>query len=61
MIHQHQHLRQVKMYYLFVFNSSFGVCIYLQYFFDIERKQTSNKVTRFNQKLMQRICRVSVP
>ena len=32
--------------YLFVFTSSFvsfGVCIYLQYFFDITRNQTSNK------------------
>ena len=30
--------------HLFVFISLFGICIYLQYFFDIERNQPSNKV-----------------
>ena len=39
-------MRQVNNYiyiYLFVFVSSFGVCIYVQYFFGVVRSLTRNK------------------
>ena len=44
-----KHLRQIKVYLFFLFAFilifvSFGVCIYIQYFFDVVRNQTSNKI-----------------
>ena len=36
--------------YLFVFISSFGACIHVQYLFDVVRNQISSKVSRVNQK-----------
>ena len=55
--------------YLFLFTSSFfsfGVCIYLQYFFDIIRNQTSNKKyllelkLKADQKLAEKIFLMNV-
>ena len=41
---QHQHPRQVKIRIsLFLFHY-FGVCIYMQYFFDLVRNQTKEVV-----------------
>ena len=33
---QHQHLKQVRMYFCFYFIVFFEVCIYVQYFFQTE-------------------------
>ena len=53
-IFQHQYQKQVKMY-LFVCISwlvSFGVCIYIRYYFDVVRNklQTTNIYTRVDKK-----------
>ena len=49
---------------LFLLHLSLGAYIYVQYFFDVMRNQTSNKVTRVNQKKMKsslkKICRMNV-
>lgn len=49
--------KKIENIYIFVFISSFGVFIYVQYFSDVVRNQTSNKKisTRCNQKKIKRL------
>ena len=54
---QHQHEKQVKMYiYLFLFHDWFGVCICIQYFFDVVRNilQTINTCTKVLELIKRR-------
>ena len=52
--------------YLFIFIYlpffSFGVCIYVQYFFDVVNKQKRSTIVRSkeDQKFMERICHMNV-